>query len=102
MAKIFRWHRAVPNVTKTSANTAIQNAAFPKVEPFLTANGCGWGLRVCEDVAADTMLCEYTGEVITVNECKKRLQDKSERNEFDVYFAALGGENVWPGCFCCF
>jgi SET domain-containing protein len=56
------------------------------VEVFLTAH-CGYGLRVCEDVPANTIIIEYTGEVITASECQARMMHYSEDNAF--YFASL-------------
>jgi hypothetical protein len=76
------------------ANTAIQNARFPPIEVFLTSNGCGWALRTVKAVRAGTMLCEYTGEVITDSECKLRHEAKAAKGETDVYFAALGGDLI--------
>ena len=41
------------------------------------------------------MLCEYTGEVIDMEECVKRLEAKGRGDPGtipDVYFAALGGD----------
>jgi hypothetical protein len=67
------------------ANTAIQNARFPPIEVFLTSNGCGWALRTVKAVRAGTMLCEYTGEVISDAECKLRHEAKAANGETDVY-----------------
>jgi SET domain-containing protein len=61
---------------------------FPLTEVFVT-NGCGYGLRTKEAVPAKTILCEYVGEVITTDECKRRLVSYKKHEDF--YFAALQG-----------
>jgi histone-lysine N-methyltransferase NSD2 len=63
---------------------------------FLSQDGRGFGLRVGEDVEEGTLLCEYTGEVITKEEGLDRMRTKSFRKgsgdasgDGDVYYAAM-------------
>ena len=70
------------------ANTAIQRRNFPKTEVYDPHNGCGFALRICEDVGPATILIEYLGEVITEDECNERMSTCTESDAF--YFAALG------------
>ena len=70
------------------ANTAIQRRNFPKTEVYDPHNGCGFALRVAEDVGPSTILIEYLGEVISEEECNERMSTCTESDAF--YFAALG------------
>jgi hypothetical protein len=54
-------------------NTSIQTRSYPPCEVFQTGS-CGYGLKVCSDVSASTLLIEYTGEVITASECSDRMR----------------------------
>ena len=69
-------------------NMVIQRAFFPITEAFYTGFR-GHGLRILEDVSENTIVSEYLGEVITTEECRKRMQSYVETDDF--YFASLGG-----------
>jgi SET domain-containing protein len=47
----------------------------------------GWGLRTTEVVAKNTLLIEYMGEVITMDEVDDRFEGRTVREDF--YFASL-------------
>jgi hypothetical protein len=79
--------------SKSCRNMVIQRSEFAKTEVFETADNRGWALRVKEDVAEGTMLCEYTGEVIAKEECMNRLRLTAARGEHDVYIASLDSEH---------
>jgi hypothetical protein len=68
-------------------NTCIQTRTFPLTEVMRT-DTCGFGLRLLEDIEADTMICEYLGEVITPEECTNRMATYDLGDDF--YFASLG------------
>jgi hypothetical protein len=58
---------------KYCANAAIQEKRYPPSEIFRTMDGRGWGLRLCESsgsVQPGTLLKEYMGEVITMDEVR--------------------------------
>ena len=69
-------------------NTVIQRCDFPPTEVFRTAE-CGFGLRVTGDVDEGTKLIEYLGEVVTAEECERRMSSYKIGDDF--YFASLGG-----------
>ncbi|CAM9108891.1 unnamed protein product, partial [Discosporangium mesarthrocarpum] len=78
-------------------NTAIQAQSFPTSRVFRTLEGRGWGLKLVEPGGAKqgTLLHEYMGEVITMEECRKRLQRLGEDGSgLDFYFASLDGNLV--------
>jgi hypothetical protein len=59
--------------SKYCANAAIQEKRYPSSEIFRTMDGRGWGLRLCENsgtVQPGTLLKEYMGEVITMDEVR--------------------------------
>jgi AWS domain len=59
--------------SKYCANAAIQEKRYPPSEIFRTMDGRGWGLRLCENsgtVQPGTLLKEYMGEVITMDEVR--------------------------------
>jgi hypothetical protein len=85
--------------SKACGNMVIQRSEFAKTEVFETADCRGWALRVKEDVAEGTMLCEYTGEVITKEECMNRLRLTAARGEHDVYIASLDAEHFLDAKF---
>lgn len=68
------------------ANTVIQRRAFPETEVYQTPH-CGNGLRLLENVTPGTAIVEYTGQVISDDECTAR-RNKLKNNE-DFYFASL-------------
>ena len=70
------------------ANTRIQRRDYPLTEIFLTEKK-GWGLRAAEDIRADAILAEYTGEVIDVDELTSRIEMKLQDGNTDLYFAHL-------------
>lgn len=45
---------------------------------ILLTNGCGWGVFADEDIAVGTFICEYTGELLSDDETRERLQQKSQ------------------------
>ena len=67
-------------------NTVIQRKAFPQTEVCRT-KFCGYGLRLLEPVSKGCIVIEYTGEVITADECERR-NAKLKKGE-DFYFAGL-------------
>lgn len=79
-------------------NTCIQERTFPPTEVFRTEEGRGFGLRLAKDtvtVPAGTLMQEYLGEVITLDECKKRLMFLGDEDYgCDFYFASLSAQLI--------
>ena len=67
-------------------NTSIQQKSYPRTEIFRTSF-CGLGLRLLEDVKANTIIIEYLGEVITDKEGTRRMSTYEAEDAF--YFASL-------------
>ncbi|CAM9344738.1 unnamed protein product, partial [Ectocarpus sp. 4 AP-2014] len=89
--------------SKHCNNNAIQTKTFPATEVFRTFEGRGWGLRLAEERGAEagTLLHEYLGEVIMMDECRRRLRKVGrkgvEGSSGDFYFASLDGNLVLDG-----
>ncbi|CAM9103685.1 unnamed protein product [Laminaria digitata] len=85
---------------KHCLNNAIQTRSFPSTEIFRTFEGRGWGLRLSDEkgAKAGTLLHEYLGQVIGMDECRKRLRKVGrkgvEGSSSDFYFASLDGNLV--------
>ena len=69
-------------------NTVIQRRSYPATHVFGTQLR-GFGLKILEDIGADTIITEYLGEVIPLDEMMRRM--RGMRDDDDFYFAALGG-----------
>jgi hypothetical protein len=67
-------------------NMALQSRSFPTMEICFTPQ-CGHGLRVTDNVAAGTVILEYTGEVIDLAECEMRRRSLKASDHF--YLASL-------------
>ena len=68
-------------------NTAIQTKRYPRTEVFDTG-ASGFGLRLLEDIPANTIIVEYLGEVISSEEMVERMRKYKKTDHF--YFATLG------------
>jgi len=89
------WPGQCPTLKETDthcANSALQRNQKLQTEVFLTSDGRGWGLRAMEDCPAHTIIGEYVGEAVTVEEYNERL--KALNAESDLYFASLSSEII--------
>jgi histone-lysine N-methyltransferase SETD2 len=66
---------------RTCSNQRFQRREYAPLERFL-AGAKGWGVRAVEDVPAGTFLIEYVGEVISNQECMRRLQERPTRHYY--------------------
>lgn len=68
-------------------NCAIQERKYPLLTVFESEN-CGYGLKTLSNINKNTILCEYTGEVIDSKERNIRMSKYINKDAF--YFASLG------------
>ena len=68
-------------------NTVIQRRQFPPLEVFESA-ACGFGLRCPQALPPCSIVAEYTGDVLTEEECLTRMSTYKSTDAF--YFASLG------------
>ncbi|XP_027938009.1 probable inactive histone-lysine N-methyltransferase SUVR1 isoform X2 [Vigna unguiculata] len=57
---------------KHCGNRVVQRGISCKLQVFLTSDGKGWGLRTLEDLPKGTFVCEFVGEILTLNELHER------------------------------
>ena len=72
-------------------NTCIQRHEYPRTKIFETEK-CGFGLCILENITKGTLIAEYRGEVITLDECKQRLRSMDDEAAF--YYASLDGNLI--------
>ncbi|XP_037925202.1 histone-lysine N-methyltransferase Su(var)3-9 [Hermetia illucens] len=53
-------------------NRVVQNGRKNSLTIFKTSNGCGWGVRTEKPIRQGDYICEYVGEIITVEEGDRR------------------------------
>ncbi|KAI9580306.1 hypothetical protein GQX74_000299 [Glossina fuscipes] len=53
-------------------NRVIQRGRRNALSLFKTSNGCGWGVRTDKAMCKGEYVCEYVGEIITVEEANER------------------------------
>ncbi|XP_042352536.1 histone-lysine N-methyltransferase SETMAR [Plectropomus leopardus] len=65
-------------------NRVVQRGLTLRLEVFRTQNR-GWGVRTLEAIPCGTFVCEYAGEVISLEEASRRqLAQKSEDNNYII------------------
>lgn len=47
--------------------------------------------QVMEDVEAGELILEFVGEVISTEECDRRMEQEDEHASPDLYFVDIGG-----------
>lgn len=57
---------------KHCGNRIVQRGITCNLQVFLTSNGKGWGLRTLEDLPKGAFVCEFVGEILTVEELHER------------------------------
>jgi len=84
-------------------NTVIQRGNFPETVPFPCGKkeegqdkegGKGWGLKAVDHISPNQIIGEYRGEVITKQECMRRLAELTDEGSSHFYFAALDGDLI--------
>ncbi|XP_067928328.1 histone-lysine N-methyltransferase NSD2-like isoform X2 [Watersipora subatra] len=75
-------------------NQRFQRRRYPKQEPFRTGDERGWGLKAKTDIKRGEFVNEYVGELITEEECKRRIQKYHEENLTTFYMLTLDSNRV--------
>ena len=66
-------------------NQRFQRRVYPALKVQRTPNR-GWGLHVHDDVKKGDFLIEYVGELITMDEFRRRIQNSIDRKEEQNYY----------------
>ncbi|XP_052746878.1 histone-lysine N-methyltransferase Su(var)3-9 [Bicyclus anynana] len=56
-------------------NRVVQRGREVKLTIYRTQNDCGWGVRAEQDIKQGQFICQYVGEVITMEESERRGQE---------------------------
>ncbi|KAI6206836.1 hypothetical protein M3Y94_00959500 [Aphelenchoides besseyi] len=83
--------------SKNCGNRAAQFGLQFKVEPFLSTNGKGIGLRALEPIERGRFLIEYSGEIISAVEAKKRSMEYKSTGQQHHYIFTLN-EHTGDDC----
>lgn len=68
----------------TCSNRVVQRGVRLRLEVYDTRNR-GWGVRTLEPIPRGTFVCEYAGEVISLEEARRRqLAQRSEDNNYII------------------
>jgi len=80
-------------VGEACKNQRIGRRQYAKTAVMLTENR-GFGLVAKEDLAADSLVIEYCGEIITEDEMTRRLNETMETGKTDYYFFKMADDLV--------
>jgi histone-lysine N-methyltransferase NSD2 len=61
---------------------------YPKQVP-INAGERGWGLKCLKDIKKGDFVNEYVGEIITEEECKRRLELAYQNDICNFYFLTI-------------
>ncbi|KAM5574860.1 hypothetical protein ABKV19_014019 [Rosa sericea] len=64
------WYKCGCN--RSCGNRIVQKGISVKLQVFLTPEGKGWGLRTLEALPRGAFVCEYVGEIVTIDELHER------------------------------
>ncbi|XP_062025672.1 probable inactive histone-lysine N-methyltransferase SUVR1 [Rosa rugosa] len=64
------WYKCGCN--RSCGNRIVQKGIAVKLQVFLTPEGKGWGLRTLEALPRGAFVCEYVGEIVTIDELHER------------------------------
>jgi hypothetical protein len=74
-------------------NRHFQRRDGPKVAAFPTP-GRGFGLMTNDPIKEGSFCLEYMGEVVTAEECQRRMQEDGREGEGAFYMLALEGDQI--------
>lgn len=73
-------------------NIAFHKRKSPRLKPFYTKDGRGWGLLTREPIASGTFIVEYVGEIIDRKTVERRLDETQREGSSDYYIMGLKGD----------
>jgi hypothetical protein len=75
-------------------NQRFQKRQYAKVKEFKTINQRGFGLQATGAVADGDFVIEYCGEVVTAEECQRRMDGDGRLGQAAFYMLALGPDEI--------
>ncbi|XP_063369340.1 uncharacterized protein LOC134657707 [Cydia amplana] len=74
-------------------NRAFERRAYPRLQAYRTPHR-GWGLRTLQDIKQGQFVIEYVGELIDMEEFRRRMCRKHEIRDENFYFLTLDKERM--------
>ncbi|XP_063541840.1 repetitive organellar protein-like [Cydia strobilella] len=74
-------------------NRAFEKRAYPRLQAYRTPHR-GWGLRTLQDIKQGQFVIEYVGELIDMEEFRRRMCRKHEIRDENFYFLTLDKERM--------
>lgn len=69
-------------------NQRFKKREYVRTKPFNTGSR-GWGLKTLDNIKKGQFVIEYVGELISEEECNRRLDDKVKNNDTNFYFLTI-------------
>lgn len=86
-------HPSVCSAGDRCMNQRFVKKLYPKQEPFFTGFR-GWGLRCLVDIKKGEFVNEYVGELITKEECKRRLEEANKNGITNFYYLTIDSNRI--------
>ncbi|XP_005102412.1 histone-lysine N-methyltransferase NSD2 [Aplysia californica] len=90
---MYECHPSVCPAGDKCCNQRFQKRQYPDCEPF-KCEGRGWGLRSSTDLKKGQFVCEYVGDLIDEEECKKRIEHAHEDNITNFYMLTMDKNRI--------
>ncbi|XP_061723357.1 uncharacterized protein LOC133529618 [Cydia pomonella] len=74
-------------------NRAFERRQYPRLQAYRTPHR-GWGLRTLQDIKQGQFVIEYVGELIDMEEFRRRMCRKHEIRDENFYFLTLDKERM--------
>ncbi|CAF0761428.1 unnamed protein product [Brachionus calyciflorus] len=74
-------------------NQRFVKRQYPRQEPFFTGTR-GWGLKSLVDIKKGEFVNEYVGEIITKEECKRRLEQANINGVKNFYYLTIDSNRI--------
>ncbi|XP_048001443.1 uncharacterized protein LOC125238212 [Leguminivora glycinivorella] len=74
-------------------NRAFEKRQYPRLQAYRTPHR-GWGLRTLQDIKQGQFVIEYVGELIDMEEFRRRMCRKHEIRDENFYFLTLDKERM--------
>ena len=91
---MFECHPSVCPSKDKCRNQRFQKREYPPLECFRTVEGRGWGLRSTAQIKKGAFVIEYVGELITMDEYRKRMAANQLSGEENYYYLSIDSNRM--------
>ncbi|XP_048486435.1 uncharacterized protein LOC105396524 [Plutella xylostella] len=74
-------------------NRSFEKRVYPKMAPYRTPHR-GWGLRTLEEIKQGQFVIEYVGELIDIEEFKRRMKRQHHVRDENYYYLTLDKDRM--------